>query len=329
MDNLKIILKSRPKGWVTEDNFAIIEEKIELKDKSKILVENIWLSLDPYMRGRMNDSKSYAKPVEINEVMTGATVGRIIESADNNYPVGKYVLGNLGWQKYCVTATSEIEIIEDDIPLQYYLGVCGMPGATAWIGLNEYLKPIAGETLVINAATGAVASVVSQLAKASGCNIVGIAGGQKKCDYALESLGYNACINYKSEDFFKNLKSACSAGIDCLFENVGGKIFDNSLRLLNPFSRIALCGLIADYNLTEPYGIKNYRSLLVNRVSLRGFIVFDNQSLYKKALSEIKKLILDNKLTYKETITDNLENAPKAFIGLLQGENFGKQLIKL
>ena len=329
MDNIKIILKSRPKGWVTEDNFAIIEEKIELRDKSKILVENIWLSLDPYMRGRMNDSKSYAKPVEINEVMTGATVGRIIESADNNYPVGKYILGNLGWQKYCVTTTSEIEIIENDIPLQYYLGVCGMPGATAWIGLNEYLKPITGETLVINAATGAVASVVSQLAKASGCNIVGIAGGQKKCNYALESLGYDACINYKSEDFFENLKSACSAGIDCLFENVGGKIFDNSLRLLNPFSRIALCGLIADYNLTEPYGIKNYRSLLVNRVSLRGFIVFDNQSLYKKALSEIKKLVLDNKINYKETVTDKLENAPKAFIGLLQGENFGKQLIKL
>lgn len=328
--NKQFVLASRPTGWVEESNFKLVETDIPKPGPGELLVRNLWLSLDPYMRGRMNAVKSYTKYVEIGEVMAGGTVGEVIESLNPKFKAGDYVVGSLGWQLYAVSNGEGVMKVDPKlVPLSTYLGVCGMPGATAWIGLLEHCAPKAGETVLVSAATGAVGSVVGQLARLQGCRAVGIAGGRSKCDYAVKELGFDACVDYKAGRLLDDLRAACPDGVDCYFENVGGEVMDTAFRLLNPFSRVALCGMISDYNAPEPYGAKMMRSLLTNRVKLQGFIVFDRQDLYLRAVNQLAKWVAKGKIKYHETIAQGLESAPKAFIGMLKGENLGKQLVKL
>jgi hypothetical protein len=328
--NTQVLLASRPTGWVDESNFNVVETALPMPKPSEVLVHNLWLSLDPYMRGRMNEGKSYAQPVELGQVMVGGTVGEVVESGNPKFKAGDVVVGQLGWQSYGVSNGDGLVKVDPRlIPLSCYLGVAGMPGATAWVGLLEHCQPRAGETVVVSAASGAVGSVVGQLAKLQGCRAVGIAGGKTKCDYVVKELGFDACVDYKSGDLYEDLKAAAPGGIDCYFENVGGVVMDTVLRRLNPFARIALCGLIAEYNLAEPIGIKMVRALLVNRAKLQGFIVSDRMDLYMRAVAQLAKWVAQGKIKYHETVAEGLRNAPKAFIGMLKGENLGKQLVKL
>lgn len=328
--NLQVQLASRPTGWVDESHFRVVEAPIPKPGPGQLLVKNLWLSLDPYMRGRMSDAKSYATPVQIGEVMVGGVVGEVLESTHPKFNRGDHVVGPLGWQLYAVSGGEGLAKVDPKlVPLSYYLGVAGMPGATAWVGLLEHCQPKVGETVVVTAASGAVGSVVGQLAKLQGCRAIGIAGGRNKCEYVVKELGFDACVDYKAGNLQDDLKTATPDGIDCYFENVGGELMDAAFRRLNPFSRVALCGLIADYNATEPYGVKMIRSVLVNRVNIRGFIVSDRQDLYLRALAQLTKLVATGKLKYRESIAEGLRSAPAAFIGMLKGANFGKQLVKL
>ena len=328
--NLQVVLANRPTGWVTESDFRLVESPIPRPGPGQLLAKVRWLSLDPYMRGRMSTGKSYAKPVEIGDVMVGGTVAEVIESSNGKFKAGDIVVGPLGWQQYAVSDGEGLTKVDPKlVPLSCYLGCVGMPGATAWVGLLEHCKPVAGETVVVSAASGAVGGVVGQLAKLQGCRAVGIAGGKAKCDFVVKELGFDACVDYKAGQLYEDLKAACPDGIDCYFENVGGVVMETTLPLLNAFSRVALCGLIADYNATESYGIKTLRSLLVNRVNLRGFIVSDRLDLYARAIGQLGKLVAQGKIKYQETVAEGLENAPKAFIGMLKGANLGKQLVKV
>jgi len=328
--NLQVQLASRPTGWVEESNFNMVESPVPKPGPGQLLVKNLWLSLDPYMRGRMSDVKSYATPVQIGEVMVGGAVSEVVESNHPKFKPGDHVVGPFGWQLYAVSNGEGIAKVDPKlVPLSYYLGVAGMPGATAWVGLLEHCQPKVGETVAVTAASGAVGSVVGQLAKLQGCRVVGIAGGKSKCEYVVKELGFDACVDYKAGNLQDDLKAATPEGIDCYFENVGGELMDAAFRRLNPYSRVALCGLIADYNATEPYGVKMIRSVLVNRVNIRGFIVSDRQDLYLRAVNQLAKLVAQGKLKYRETVAEGLRNAPAAFIGMLKGANFGKQLIKL
>jgi len=331
--NRQIVLASRPKGRVTEENFRLIESPTPEPGEGQVLVKNHWLSLDPYMRGRMDEAKSYAKSVELGEVMVGSTVGEVLESRRPEFKKADWVVGSfggLGWQLYGVSdGRGLMKIDPRGAPPSYYLGVLGMPGVTAWIGLLDIAKPKPGETVVVSAATGAVGSVVGQLAKIHGCRAVGIAGGEAKCEYAVGELGFDACVDYKAGRLDDDLKAAAPKGVDVCFENVGGEVFDAVLRRMNPFSRIALCGMISQYNATEPYGYRALRSLLVNRIRLQGFIVSDHMEKWPQAIRELAGRLKAGQLKYRETVAHGLENAPRAFIGLLKGDNFGKQLVKL
>ena len=327
--NRQIVLASRPEGWVTEANFRLIETPLPALADGQVLVRNLWLSLDPYMRGRMAEAKSYAKSVEIGEVMVGGTAGEVVETRHPNFQIGDRVVGYLGWQLYGAAEGSALQKVDDrQIPLSAYLGPVGMPGVTAWYGLKEICQPKEGETVVVTAAAGAVGSVVGQLAKMAGCRVVGVAGGAEKCRYVVEELGFDACVDYKAGKLWDDLKAATPKGVDGLFENVGGEIFDALLARMNAFSRIALCGLIAQYN-GEPYPLKNLGSVLINRIRLQGFIVSDHLALWPRALQELGKGVASGRIRYRETIAQGLENAPQAFIGLLKGANLGKQLVKL
>ncbi|MGC2520949.1 MAG: NADP-dependent oxidoreductase [Burkholderiales bacterium] len=327
--NRQVLLASRPKGPVTENNFRLVETPVPVAGDGQLLVKNHWLSLDPYMRGRMDEAKSYAKSAELGEVMVGGTVGEVIESRHPKFKTGDWVVGALGWQLYGVSdGTGMMKIDTSIAPASYYLGVLGMPGVTAWMGLLDIAQPKAGETVLVSAASGAVGSVVGQLAKIHGCRAVGIAGGKAKCDYVVRELGFDACVDYKAGRLHEDLKAAAPKGIDVDFENVGGEVFDTVLRHMNAFSRIALCGLISQYN-AEPYGYQNLRSVLVNRIRLQGFIVSDRPQLWPKAIGELAQWLKQGKLKYRESVAQGLESAPRAFIGMLKGENFGKQLVKL
>jgi NADPH-dependent curcumin reductase CurA len=328
MRNRRVLLASRPSGWVTEGNFRLEEAPLPQPAEGEVLVKNLWLSLDPYMRGRMSDAKSYVKGVDIGEVMVGQTVGEVIASRHPTLKAGDKVLTQLGWQLYGTTPDAT-RIDEKRAPLSYYLGVLGMPGMTAYFGLKEIGQPKAGETVVVSAASGAVGSVVGQLAKLWGCHAVGIAGGQRKCDYVTRELGFDGCVDYKAANVAEALKRACPAGVDVYFDNVGGAIFDTLLTQMNLFSRVVVCGLISDYNATEPYGIRNWRSVLVNRIRLQGMIVFDWRSRYGEALKALLDYHTQGKLKYRESVVEGLENAPRGLIALLRGQNFGKQLVKL
>jgi NADPH-dependent curcumin reductase CurA len=330
MENQRVVLASRPSGWVTESNFRVESVPVPKPKDGEVLVKNLWLSLDPYMRGRMNDSKSYAAKQELDHVMIGGTVGEVLESKNPKFKPGDVVLGMFGWQEYGLSDGKGLNKIDASrVPMQAFLGVLGMPGVTAWIGLLDICQPKAGETVVVSAASGAVGSVVGQLAKLKGCRAVGIAGGKAKCDYVANQLGFDACVDYKAGKLDEQLKAAVPNGIDCYFENVGGEILDAALRRMNAFSRIAVCGLISQYNATEPYGVKNFASILTNRIKVQGFIVSDRMELWAKALPELIGWVASGKIKYRETVAQGLQNAPKAFIGLLKGENFGKQLVKI
>jgi NADPH-dependent curcumin reductase len=325
-------LASFPAGWVTEDNFKLVESAAPSPKDGEVLVKNLWLSLDPYMRGRMSQAKSYAKGIEIGEVITGETVGEVLESNHPGFRRGDKVLTGqrMGWQLYgCMKGEWLTTVDAARAPLSYYLGCLGMPGLTAYFGMKEIGAAKAGETVVVSAASGAVGSVVGQLAKAWGCRAVGIAGGKAKCDYVVKELGFDACVDYKAGNLQGDLKAACPKGIDVNFENVGGEIFDTILPMMNTFSRVIVCGLISGYNAATPYEMKNIRSVLVNRIRMQGMIVFDWHQQYPEARNELAALLQQGKLKYRESVAEGIESAPQAFIGLLQGRNFGKQLVKL
>lgn len=336
LTNRQILLASRPAGEPTVDNFKLVETPVPELQDGQVLVRHHYLSLDPYMRGRMNEGKSYAQPQPLGEVMIGGTVGEVVQSRNPNFQVGDKVVGMGGWQEYAVVDAHQRGVLQKvdttHIPLSAYLGAVGMPGVTAWYGLVKIIEPKAGETVVVSAASGAVGGVVGQLAKVRGCRAVGIAGGPDKCRYVVEELGFDACIDYKQHRDVRSLasalKEACPDGIDGYFENVGGMMLDAVLLRMNAFARIALCGMISGYN-GEPIPLQNPQLLLVNRVKLQGFIVSEHMDVWPEALKELGTLVATGKLKYRESIAQGIERAPEAFIGLLKGRNFGKQLVKL
>ena len=328
MHNRRVLLASRPAGWVTEANFRIEDAPAPAPAEGEVLVKNLWLSLDPYMRGRMSDAKSYVKGVDIGEVMVGQTVGEIVESRHPHLRKGDTVLTQLGWQLFGTTR-DVTKIDASKAPPSYYLGILGMPGFTAYFGLKEVGQPRAGDTVVVSAASGAVGSVVGQLAKLSGCRAVGIAGGPQKCEYVKRELGFDECIDYKAGSLHDALKQACPRGVDLYFDNVGGETLDTLLRHMSLFSRIVVCGLISDYNATTPYALRNLRAILVNRIRMQGMIVFDWKDRYDEALQALAGYLAEGKLKYRESVVEGLDNAPKGLIALLKGQNFGKQLVKL
>jgi NADPH-dependent curcumin reductase CurA len=328
--NVQVLLASRPAAAVTRENFRVVESPVPAPQDGEVLVRNEWLSLDPYMRGRMSDAKSYVKPVDVGAVMTGQTVGEVVESRHPGFKVGDKVLTGLGWQSHGVAKGKELRLLDvSQVPPSYYLGVLGMPGLTAWFGLLEIGKPKAGETVIVSAATGAVGSVVGQLAKAKGCRAVGIAGGREKCDYAVRELGFDACVDYKAGRLNDDLKDACPKGIDVDFENVGGVVLDTVLRRMNLFGRVVVCGLIAEYTAAQPYAYTSMRAVLVNRIKMQGMIVFDWAERYGEALADLGSRVAGGQIKYRESIVEGLENAPQGLIDLLAGKNFGKQLVKL
>jgi len=326
--NRRVLLASRPSGWVSEADFRIEEAPLPQPAQGEVLVRNLWLSLDPYMRGRMSDAKSYVKGVELGEVMVGQTAGEVVESRHSTLRVGDKVLTQLGWQLYGTTKEA-MRVDERRAPLSAYLGVLGMPGMTAYFGLKEIGQPKAGETVVVSAASGAVGSVVGQLARLWGCRAVGIAGGPAKCEYVRKELGFDACVDYKAGDLGAALKDACPKGVDVYFDNVGGEIFVTLLARMNLHARVVVCGLISEYNATQPYAIRNWRAVLVNRIRLQGMIVFDWKERYGEALGALAGYFGQGRLKYRESVVEGLENAPRGLIALLKGENFGKQLVKL
>ena len=334
--NKQILLVSRPQGEPTVDNFKLVEQPIPALAEGQVLVRNQFLSLDPYMRGRMNEGKSYAVPQPLNEVMIGGTVGEVVESKNSHFKAGDKVVGMGGWQQYQLVDANQRGVLQKvdttHVPLSAYLGAVGMPGVTGWYGLVKIIDPKPGETVVVSAASGAVGGAVGQLAKARGCRAVGIAGGPDKCRYVVEELGFDACIDYKQHKDVKSLnaalKEACPKGIDGYFENVGGMILDAVMSRMNPFGRIAMCGMISGYN-GEPIPMAAPQLILVSRLKIEGFIVSEHMEAWPEALKELGTLVATGKLKYRETIAEGIESAPEAFLGLLKGKNFGKQLVKL
>ncbi|MBU6503736.1 MAG: NADP-dependent oxidoreductase [Burkholderiales bacterium] len=334
--NQQILLDNRPSGEAVASNFKLVSSETPPLQDGQVLVRHHYLSLDPYMRGRMNDSKSYTASQPVGAVFQGGTVGEVVESKHPKYAVGDKVVGFGGWQEYSVvdgSAPGALKKVDTThVPLSHYLGAVGMPGVTAWYGLVKIIAPKEGETVVITAASGAVGSAFGALAKARGCRVVGIAGGPEKCKYAVEEIGFDACIDYRAHPDVKSmsaaLKEACPNGIDGYFENVGGYIFDAVMLRLNAFARIALCGMIAGYD-GAPLPLANPALFLINRVRLEGFIVSEHMEVWPEALAELGKLVGTGKLRPRESIAQGIAAAPQAFLGLLKGKNFGKQLVRL
>lgn len=333
--NRQILLASRPHGEPTLDNFKLVEDAVPDPGPGQMLLRTIYLSLDPYMRGRMNAGASYARPVEVGEVMEGRSVCEVAKSNIPGYQAGDIVVAGTGWQDYALSDGKGVQKIDITLgPISYALGVLGMPGLTAYTGLLNIGKPQPGETLVVAAASGAVGSIVAQIAKIKGCNVIGIAGGERKCRFVQEELGFDACLDHHEHGLAKRLKLACPKGIDIYFENVGGAVFEAVLPLLNNFARIPVCGLIAHYNAAElPAGPNNVpllmHSILVKRLTLRGFIVWDFASQFRDFMTDMTAWLREGKVKYREDITNGLENAPRELIGLLKGENFGKKIIRV
>jgi NADPH-dependent curcumin reductase CurA len=329
-------LASRPTGEASASNFRLVETPVPEVGEGQVLVRHHYLSLDPYMRGRMNESKSYAQPQPLDTVMIGGTVGEVVASKNANFAVGDKVVGMGGWQEYALVDGSQRGVLQkvdaSHIPLSAYLGAVGMPGVTAWMGLTQIIEPKEGQTVVVSAASGAVGGAVGQLAKQRGCRAVGLAGGPDKCRYVVEELGFDACIDYKQHPDLKSLskalKDACPNGIDGHFENVGGLILDAVMLRSNAFARIAVCGMIAGYD-GQPLPMANPALILVNRMKIQGFIVSERMDLWPAALKELGTLVATGKLKYRETVAQGIDSAPEAFLGLLKGRNFGKQLVKL
>lgn len=333
--NRRIVLASRPHGEPTQENFRLEEAEVPEPGPGQMLLRTIYLSLDPYMRGRMSAGASYAAPVEIDEVMEGGTVSEVVASNIPKYKVGDIVLARTGWQEHALCDGEETRKIDPAHgPISYALGVLGMPGFTAYTGLLNIGQPKTGETLVVAAASGAVGSVVGQIAKVKGCRVVGIAGGGRKCRYVVDELGFDVCLDHREPDLPEHLKSACPDGIDIYYENVGGPVFEAVFPLLNNFARIPVCGLIAWYNEPGPFEGPDrlpvlMQNILFKRLTFRGFIVSDFNPQLPDFLNDVSGWLLDGKVKYREDVTKGLENAPKRLIGLLKGENFGKTLIQV
>ncbi|WP_367143051.1 NADP-dependent oxidoreductase [Pantoea stewartii] len=330
------LLASRPKGEPTEDNFRYVAQPTpEIKD-GEILLRTIYLSLDPYMRGRMDEGKSYAPPAELDKPMVGGTVCQVAESKNSEFKAGDWVLCQSGWQEYAVSDGKDVARLNSDLPHpSWALGILGMPGFTAYMGLMDIGQPKEGETLVVAAATGPVGATVGQLGKMKGCRVVGVAGGEEKCRHAVENLGFDACIDHHSQDFEEQLKNACPDGIDIYFENVGGKVFDAVFPLLNPAARVPVCGLVSAYSqkALPPGPDRTSRimaGILTRRIRMQGFIIFqDYDHRYPEFLKAMTPLVESKKIQYREHVIDGLENAPKAFIDMLNGKNFGKTVVKV
>jgi NADPH-dependent curcumin reductase CurA len=333
----QIVLASRPEGEASVANFRLIETPLpqDLAD-GQVLVRHHYLSLDPYMRGRMSDAKSYAQPHPLGTVMIGGTAGEVVKSAHPNFKPGDKVVGMGGWQQYSLVNAAQPGMLRKvdttHIPLSAYLGAVGMPGVTAWYGLVKLCDPKPGQTVVVSAASGAVGSVVGQLAKARGCRAVGIAGGAEKCRYVVEELGFDTCVDYKAhadpKALYLALKDATPDGVDGHFENVGGAVLDAVLARMNAFGRIAVCGMISGYD-GQPIPLAQPSLILQSRLRVEGFIVSEHMEVWPEALRELGGMVASGKLRYRETVAQGIEAAPEAFLGLLKGRNFGKQLVKL
>jgi NADPH-dependent curcumin reductase CurA len=334
--NQQLLLVSRPSGEPSAANFKLVQTPVPALQDGEVLVRHHYLSLDPYMRGRMNEGKNYAQPQPLNAVMIGGTVGEVVQSRHERFDAGDTVVGSGGWQLYSVVNGAPSGMLRkvdtSRVPLSAFLGAVGMPGVTAWYGLTQIIEPKVGETVVVSAASGAVGSAVGQLAKARGCRAVGIAGGREKCDYVVRELGFDACIDYKPLKDLASLSAAlaqaCPQGIDGHFENVGGVILDAVMQRANAFARIAMCGMIAGYN-GEPIPMADPKLILTSRMKVQGFIVSEHLQHWPAALAELGERVANGTLKYRETVAQGLQSAPEAFIGLLKGRNFGKQLVKL
>lgn len=333
--NIAITLAARPEGEPKDSDFRIEERTAPEPGEGEVLLKTLYLSLDPYMRGRMSGAKSYSSPVEIGDVMVGQTVSKVVASNHHDLAVGDHVLGNAGWQQYAVSNGSDLRKLDPGHgPVSYALGVLGMPGHTAYVGLLDIGRPQAGETVVVSAASGAVGQVVGQIAKLKGCYVVGVAGSEDKCAYVVDELGFDACVNYKRDAFEDELAQACPDGVDVYFESVGGRVLDAVLPLLNIGARIPLCGTIAHYNATSlPEGPNRVpqlmRTLLVKRVTIRGFIIFDHYDRYPDFLRDMSQWLAEGKVRYREHVVDGLENAPAAFRALMRGDHVGKMLVRV
>ena len=334
--NRRVVLNSRPNGAPKPADFRIKNVEIPKAGRGQVLLRTVYLSLDPYMRGRMNDAPSYAPPIGLNDVMVGGTVCRVEQSQHPEFSVGDWVVANTGWQDYAISNGQGLMQLGQDLecPSQF-LGVLGMPGFTAYMGLLDIGQPKPGETVVVAAATGAVGSVVGQIATLKGCRVVGVAGGPKKCQAGIGTFGFDVCIDHYAPDFAERLAKACPEGIDVYFESVGGKVFDAVLPLLNVKARIPVCGLIANYNNTKlPDGPDRLsllmQTLLVRRIKAQGFIIFDDYgSRYPEFLDKMGPWVEEGKIRYLEDVVDGLENASNAFIGMFEGENFGKLVVRV
>ncbi len=335
MMNRKIVLASRPEGEPKPSDFRLAESEAPAPKDGEVLLRTLWLSLDPYMRGRMSAAKSYVKPVEIGEVMVGGTVSEVVESRHKDFKKGDVVSSMVGWQDYAVSDGTMLRKLDPKIaPISSALGMLGMPGMTAYFGLSEIGKPRAGETVVVSAASGAVGSIVGQVAKLKGCRVVGVAGGPEKCHYVVNELGFDACVDHRAADLPAKLAEACPKGVDVYFENVGGATWSAVLPLFNNYARVPVCGLIAHYNDTAlPSGPDRtpllMRAVLSKRLTLRGFIVFDFFAKAEEFYRDMGGWVRDGKIKYREDIIEGLEKAPEGLIGMLKGKNFGKLLVKV
>ena len=334
--NRQFLLDSRPQGEASASNFKLVTSETPPLQDGQVLVRHHYLSLDPYMRGRMDEARSYAKPQPLGQVMQGGSVGEVVESRSPGFKPGDKVIGAGGWQEYSVVDAAQPgalrKVDTSQVPLSYYLGAVGMPGVTAWYGLVKILQPKAGQTMVVSAAAGAVGSAFGALAKARDCRVVGIAGGEEKCSYVVKDLGFDACVDYKQHadagSLTKALRDACPEGVHGYFENVGGMVMDAVMLRMNDFGRIAVCGMIAGYN-GKPVPMTYPQIILRSRLTVEGFIVSEHLDVWPQALQELSGLVAAGKLRPRESVAQGIEAAPEAFLGLLKGRNFGKQLVKL
>ena len=328
--NTQVLFKTRPEGMPSEDNFEIVKNAMPESGEGQVLRRTIYLSVDPYMRGRMSTAKSYAEGAKLGEPMVGSTISEVVESNNPRYRAGDFVLGFDGWQAYAASDGKGLRKLDPaDAPISYAVGVLGMPGLTSYVGLLDIGKPKEGETVVVSAAAGAVGSIAGQIAKIKGCRVVGTAGSDEKCKYVVNELGFDVCINYKTEDLKEALKAACPNGIDIYFDNVGGAVLDAVLKRINVHARIPLIGLISQYNDAKPMPGPNLGSVLANRALIQGMIIFDHVDRMPDFLRDMATWLREGKVRYREDIIQGLENAPRAFIGLLQGENIGKRIVQV
>lgn len=331
LDNTQVLFKARPTGWVDRSHFDIVTRPAGEPGDGEVLVKNLYLSVDPYMRGRMRDTRSYVPGFELGKVLMGGAVGVVAKSKADGLKEGDHVTGMLGWEQYSVAPAKSLMKVDPKAgPLSYYLGIMGMPGMTAWIGLLDIGKPKSGETVYVSAASGAVGQIVGQIAKMKGCYVAGSAGDDAKVAYIRDELGFDAAFNYKkASSLGRALHEACPKGIDVYFENVGGAMLDAVLGCINPFSRIVVCGMISQYNKEKPEGVHNLMSLIANKALMQGFIVSDHYAKLPQFLAEMGGWVKAGKMHYRETVTEGIEHAPDAFIGMLKGENFGKAVVHI